>query len=162
RSFSKNQRVARDACPCCKTALAVSPDGHVFIGWRQVLPGEFRHIAVASSADGGKSFAQPVIVSDDRWMIAACPVSGPALLIGDDNALRVVWYTEGEKGSPGIYWAESSDNGKTFFESRNFGRGQAGGNPLLLVNGQTGASVIWESDDDGQARVMSARFDKDG
>ena len=99
RSFSKNQRVARDACPCCKTALAVSADGHVFIGWRQVLPGEFRHIAVASSADGGKSFAQPVIVSDDRWMIAACPVSGPALLVGDDNALRVVWYTEPHCGS---------------------------------------------------------------
>lgn len=161
RTFSPNRRVAKDACPCCKTALAVSADAHVFIGWRQVLPGEFRHIAVASSADGGKSFAQPVIVSDDRWMIAACPVSGPALLVGDDNALRVVWYTEGEKGSPGIYWAESSDNGKTYSESRTFARGQARGTPLLLVNGQTGASVIWESDDDGQARVMSARFDKD-
>jgi hypothetical protein len=161
RTFSQNQRVAKDACPCCKTAIAVSADGHVFIGWRQVLPGEYRHIAVAASADGGKTFAQPVIVSDDRWMIAACPVSGPALSVGSDNALRVVWYTEGEKGSPGIYWAESSDNGKTFSESKTFEKGQARGTPMLLVNGKSGASVIWESDENGQPRVMMARFDKE-
>jgi hypothetical protein len=161
RTFSQNQRVARDACPCCKTAITVSSDGHVFIGWRQVLPGEYRHIAVAASADGGKTFAQPVIVSDDRWMIAACPVSGPALSVGDNNALRVVWYTEGEKGSPGIYWAESSDNGKTFSESKTFEKGQARGTPLLLVNDKSGASVIWESDENSSARVMTARFDKE-
>jgi hypothetical protein len=160
RTFSPNQRVAKDACPCCKTALAVSRDGHVFIGWRQVLPGEYRHIAVAASADGGKSFAQPVIVSDDRWMIAACPVSGPALSVGDDNALRVVWYTEGEKAAPGLYSAESRDGGKTFSESRTFAKGEARGTPLLIVNEKSGSSVIWESDSDGQARVMKARFDE--
>jgi hypothetical protein len=161
RTFSQNQRVAKDACPCCKTAVTVSLDGHVFVGWRQVLPGEYRHIAVAASADEGKTFAQPVIVSDDRWMIAACPVSGPALSVGSDNALRVVWYTEGEKGSPGIYWAESKDGGKTFSESRTFAKGEARGTPLLLVSVKTGASVIWESDENGQPRVMTARFDKE-
>lgn len=162
RTFSPNQRVAKDACPCCKTALAVGADGHVFVGWRQVLPGEFRHIAVAASADRGKSFAQPIIVSDDRWMIAACPVSGPALSVGSDNALRVVWYTEGEKAVPGLYWTESRDGGKTFSESRTFAKGEARGTPLLLVNDKNGASVIWESDSDGQARVMTARFDSEG
>jgi hypothetical protein len=159
RTFSPNQRIAKDACPCCKTSLAVGANNHVYVGWRQVLPGEFRHIAVAASEDGGKSFAQPVIVSDDRWMIAACPVSGPALLVGDDNALRVVWYTEGEKAAPGLYWAESRDNGKTFSESKTFAKGQARGTPLLLVNGKNGPSVIWESDEDGSPRVMAARFD---
>src|SRR5262249_33270590 len=27
RTFSDNRRVAENACPCCKTALAVAPDG---------------------------------------------------------------------------------------------------------------------------------------
>lgn len=156
RTFSRNISVAKDACPCCKTAVAVGADGHVFIAWRQVLPGEFRHIAVAASEDGGKTFAQPVIVSDDRWAIAACPVSGPALAVGADNHLRVVWYTEGEKAVPGLYSAESLDNGKTFSESRAFAKGEARGTPLLLMNEDKSIAVVWESDDGASARVMRA------
>ena len=156
RSFSANQRLGKEACPCCKTAVTTDKDGRVFASWRQVLPGEFRHIALAASEDGGKTFSSPVIVSDDRWMTASCPVSGPSLSTTNDGALRVVWYTEGERGAPGLYLAESRDNGKTFSERKSFAKGQARGNPLLLANGKTGATVIWESNEGGAARVMSA------
>ncbi len=156
RTFSRNMRVGKEACPCCKTALTVGVDDRVYAGWRQVLPGEFRHIALASSADGGKTFAEPVIVSDDRWMTASCPVSGPALLARAGGGVRVVWYTEGDRGEPGLYWAESRDGGKTFGESKPFARGQARGNPLLLVSGVKDAVVVWESNATGAPRVMSA------
>jgi hypothetical protein len=162
RSFSKNQRIAKEACPCCKTALATGAGGQVYAGWRQVLPGEFRHIAVAASEDEGKTFSSPVIVSDDRWMIAACPVSGPALSVGDDGALRVVWYTEGEKAAPGLYWAASSDNGKTFSESRPLAKGLGRGTPLLLTSGKSGAAVVWESNEGGASRVVSVPLAIDG
>ena len=49
RTFAANRKVASEACPCCKTALAVSSDGTLYAGWRQVLPGNFRHIAVATA-----------------------------------------------------------------------------------------------------------------
>ena len=157
RTFSPNQRIAQDACPCCKTAVTADALGRVFVSWRQVLPGEYRHIGLAASEDGGKTFSAPKIVSDDRWMIAACPVSGPALSVGSDNALRVLWYTEGEKGgAPGLYWAESRDGGKTFSESKPFAKGQAHGTPLLLASGGSGTTVIWEYDEGGSSRVMSA------
>jgi BNR repeat-like domain len=162
RSFSPNQRLAKEACPCCKTAVIAGKDNRVYASWRQVLPGEFRHIALAASEDGGKTFSQPVIVSDDRWMTASCPVSGPSLSTGDDGALRVVWYTEGDKGAPGLYWAESRDNGRKFSESRPLAKGQARGNPLLLANGGSGATVIWESNEGGAPRVMSAPLAGDG
>ncbi|HEX8847480.1 MAG TPA: sialidase family protein [Pyrinomonadaceae bacterium] len=159
RTFSPNQRLAKDACPCCKTAVEADARGRVFVSWRQVLPGEYRHIALAASEDGGRNFRAPVIVSDDRWMIAACPVSGPALAIGDDNALRVVWYTEGDKGgAPGLFWAQSTDDGKTFSESRPLAKGEARGTPLLLAGGKSGATVIWESNEGGPSRVMSAKL----
>jgi len=161
RSFSTNQRIGVEACPCCKTAVATGADGRVFASWRQVLPGEFRHIALAASEDGGKTFSSPVIVSDDRWMIAACPVSGPALSAGDDGVLRVAWYTEGEKSAPGLYWAESRDSGKTFSESRPLAKGEARGNPLLLANGKRGTTAIWESNDTGSSRVMSSSLTPD-
>jgi hypothetical protein len=156
RSFSPNQRIGREACPCCKTAVTVGKDNRVYASWRQVLPGEFRHIALAASEDGGKTFSQPAIVSDDRWMTASCPVSGPSLSAASDGALRVVWYTEGSKGAPGLYWAESRDGGKAFSESRPLAKGEARGNPMLLANNANGATVIWESSEGGAARVMSA------
>lgn len=156
RSFSPNQRLGKEACPCCKTAVIAGKDNRVFASWRQVLPGEFRHIALAASEDGGKTFSSPTIVSDDRWMTASCPVSGPSLSSAEDGALRVVWYTEGDRGAPGLYWAESNDNGRKFSESRPLAKGQARGNPLLLANGGNGATVIWESNEGGASRVMSA------
>jgi hypothetical protein len=156
RTFSANRGLAKDACPCCKTALAVGADDRVYASWRQVLPGEFRHIALASSNDGGKTFSQPTIVSDDRWMTASCPVSGPALSAGASGSLRVVWYTEGDKGTPGLYWAESRDGGQTFSESRPLAAGQARGNPLLLMSVALGTTAVWESDETGSSRVMYA------
>jgi hypothetical protein len=76
-SFSENKRVATDVCPCCKTALAIGPEGKVYVSWRQVISGNFRHIAVATSTDLAQTFGKPRIVSDDQWMLAGCPVSGP-------------------------------------------------------------------------------------
>lgn len=143
RSFSKNQRIAGEACPCCKTAVAVGADGRVYLGWRQVLPGEYRHIAIASSADGGATYSAPVIVSDDKWLIAGCPVSGPALSVADDGVLSVMWYTEGERGTTGLYWAESRDQGKIFSERKLFAGGQAFGNPLLLRDGSGRLVAVW-------------------
>ncbi|HEV2911848.1 MAG TPA: sialidase family protein [Pyrinomonadaceae bacterium] len=157
RSFSANRRVAVEACPCCKTSVAAAPDGRVYVGWRQVLPGDYRHIAVSASADGGESYGPPLIVSDDQWVIAGCPVSGPALSITGDGVLRVMWYTAGERGTPGLYWAESRAPGLTFSESRLFAGGQAHGTPFLLADERGRLTVVWEGMDDGGAsRLMAA------
>jgi hypothetical protein len=78
-SFSPNQRLATDVCPCCKTSLAVGKDGRVYVSWRQVLPGDYRHIAVSSSSDQGKTFSAATIVSNDEWFLKGCPVSGDAI-----------------------------------------------------------------------------------
>lgn len=155
RSFSANRRVASQACPCCKTSLAVADNGGVYIGWRQVLPGEYRHIAVSSSDDGGESYSEPVIVSDDQWVFAACPVSGPTLSVTTEGALRVMWYTAGERGTPGLYWATSSNGAKTFSESRLFAGGEAYGPPLLLANAP-GDFVVWGNNEGGTSRVMAS------
>lgn len=145
RTFAQNRRVASEACPCCKTALAVSGEGRVYVGWRQVLPGDFRHIAVASSADGGETFAAPTVVSDDRWELRGCPVSGPALAAGDGGVLRVLWYTAGEAGQPGLYGAESNDGGRTFAPRRVVREGDLSGTPLLLKDERGGLVAVFES-----------------
>lgn len=143
RTFWPNRRVASEACPCCQTALAVA-DGRVYVGWRQVLPGDFRHIAVASSEDGGETFTAPTVVSDDRWEIRGCPVSGPALAAGEGNRLRVLWFTAGAAGQPGLYSSESSDGGRTFAARRVLKEGNLRGTPMLLRDERGGLVAVFE------------------
>ena len=56
KTFSPNKKLASEVCPCCKSSMAVGPDGKLYLSWRQVLPGGFRHIEVASSSDNGGLF----------------------------------------------------------------------------------------------------------
>lgn len=161
RTVSANKQLANEACPCCKTALTVGPNNQVYVAWRQVMPGDFRHIAVASSADGGRNFAPPKIVSDDGWKITGCPVSGPALVVAGDGALRAVWYTAGERGSAGLYWAESRDRGQTFSDRKLLAGGQVRGNPSLLADARNNLFAVWESDEK-EPRLLSVRLSADG
>jgi hypothetical protein len=124
RTFSVNRRIAKDVCPCCKTALAV-----------------------ASSIDEGQSFSPPVIVSDDRWMIEGCPVSGAALNVAADNRLRVVWYTAGAAGAHGLYYAESNDGGQSFTARRSLIAGEMRGTPAFVSGANNTLFVVWEAND---------------
>ncbi|HEX8456975.1 MAG TPA: sialidase family protein [Pyrinomonadaceae bacterium] len=162
RTFSPSRLVARDACPCCKTSLVAGAGGRVYVSWRQVLAGDFRHIAVAASSDGGQKFNAPVIVSDDRWMLNGCPVSGASLALGTDGVLGVVWYTAGEAGEAGIYRSESRDGGRTFAPRRPVALGKAQGTPSLLAATGEGALVVWESRETGAAHPASARIEAGG
>jgi hypothetical protein len=162
RTFTPNRRVAGEVCPCCKTALTAGAGGRVYVGWRQVLPGDFRHIAVASSNDGGQSFSTAAVVSDDRWELKGCPVSGPALAAGADNSLRVVWYTAGEAGKPGLYWSESQDGGRTFSPRQVLAGTDGRGTPALLKGEDGGLTAVWEGSDGESSAAMTARLGGDG
>jgi hypothetical protein len=146
KSFGANKLLASNACPCCKTSLLAAPEGRIYVSWRQVLPDDFRHIAVTSSGDEGDSFAPPTIVSDDKWQIEGCPVSGAGLAVGADNILRTVWYTAGDAGKPGLYLAESKDGGKTFSPRILLYEGRVAGTPLLLSDKTNVLKVVWQSD----------------
>lgn len=145
RTFSKNQRLATDVCPCCKTALGVAPDGRVYASWRQVLPGDYRHIAVAASSDGGQTFAKSVIVSDDRWALKGCPVSGPSLSFAKDGSLRVLWFAGAESDQQGVYWSDSRDGGLSFAPRQLLAPGFARSTPVLIDEGEEIPLAIWEA-----------------
>jgi hypothetical protein len=144
RSFGSNIRIATDVCPCCKTAVAVSPDNRIYVSWRQVLPGDFRHIATAYSDNRGKTFSQPVIVSDDRWSIGGCPVSGGALSAGANGRLSVLWYTAGDAGPEGLYLSQSLDGGQTFAQRKLVYEGSVQGTPSLMSRGNNQLYAMWE------------------
>jgi Cu/Ag efflux protein CusF len=162
RTFSPNRRVAGEVCPCCKTSLAVGEDGRVYAAWRQVLPGNFRHIAVASSTDGGQTFSPPAVVSDDRWELQGCPVSGPALSAGAAGSLRVLWYTAGEAGKPGLYWSETRDGGRAFSPRQALAETGGRGTPVLLKDAGGGFTAMWEGSDGATPVTVMAGLSGDG
>jgi hypothetical protein len=145
KTFAPNKKISSEVCPCCKTSLVTTADGKVYAGWRQVLPGDFRHIAVASTADGGESFSAPSIVSDDQWQINACPVSGAALAIAETGALRVAWFTAGKAGNPGLYTAESNDGGKNFSPKTLINENVLSGAPIFLAGDGGRTGIVWEA-----------------
>ena len=157
RTFTPNERVATDVCPCCKTALAVGPDKRVYLSWRQVLAGDLRHIAVSSSVGSGKAFSKPIIVSDDQWILAGCPVSGSTLSVDSEGILSVLWYSAGKNGQTGLYWTQSKDNGATFGSRRLVAAGATKGTPVLLSTG-TGLAAVWESNEKGTTEVLTANL----
>ena len=152
RTFSRNRKVASEACPCCKTALAVSREGILYAGWRQVLPGNFRHIAVAASTDGGTTFSSPKIVSDDRWVLQGCPVSGPSLAVDANGKLKVLWYAAGEANAPGLYVSESIDKGNSFSPHQLLSQETVRGTPALAP-GKDGAIALWQGGSQAETKV---------
>ena len=80
-------------CYCCKTALATAADGSIFAAWRHVYPGNIRDIAFTSSRDGGRTFASPLRVSEDKWVLEGCPDDGPAMAVDAKGRVHIVWPT---------------------------------------------------------------------
>jgi hypothetical protein len=102
-----------EACPCCRTALATAPNGTLYMAWRHVYEGNVRDVVLSRSTDRGVTWSEPVRVHADDWVFEACPHAGPALQVDSASALHVVWWT-GKAGAAGVFYARSTDEGRTF------------------------------------------------
>ena len=65
----------------------------MFAAWRHVYPGNIRDIAFTASRDGGRTFAAPLRVSEDKWVLEGCPDDGPAMAVDANNRIHIVWPT---------------------------------------------------------------------
>jgi hypothetical protein len=148
KRFSDPVAVAEGVCPCCRPALAFTPEGRWFVGFRQVRQG-VRDIALASSEDRGATWSPPARVFDDGWRIDGCPHSGPALAVAA-GALWVAWYSAAE-GTPRLYWTRRSLEAQRFEPRRRLSGALLDPNqPALAVDGDRVFSAF-------QARDPEAR-----
>lgn len=143
KSFSPNIKIDGNSCPCCRTALAIAPDGTIYAVWRKVFANDVREMVAASSRDGGKTFSAAAIAGNDKWVIAGCPHRGAGLGVDNAGKLHIIWYSEGA-GKPAIYYAVSEDRGATFTkEEIAVTPGFFPDHPALAVAGGT-VYLAWE------------------
>ncbi|HEX8358704.1 MAG TPA: sialidase family protein, partial [Longimicrobium sp.] len=113
RTFGPEWVVDADVCPCCRTSLALGPDGSVYVAWRKVFAGDVRDVVVARMAPGGRAFGAPVRVHADGWVFPGCPHAGPSVAVDEGGRVHVAWYT-GREGRQGLWYARSDDAARSF------------------------------------------------
>ncbi|MGH9219432.1 MAG: hypothetical protein ACRD1W_09015 [Vicinamibacterales bacterium] len=115
--YASSDRTERElfkgVCYCCKTALAIGPDGHLHAAWRHVFANNMRDIAYTVSRDGGKTFAPLTRVHEDKWSINGCPDDGPAITVDGAGTVHLVWPTV-LNGEEGALMYSTSNNGRPF------------------------------------------------
>lgn len=146
RTVAKNVKIDDDTCVCCRTAVATSVDGVVYVAWRKIFEGHVRETVVSRSMDGGQTFSSSVVVGHDRWVYPACPHRPASLGVDRQGRLYVVWYTEGADETPAIYLAYSDDQGKTFSTKKQLNRskGTFPDHPQMAVDPAGRIAVVWE------------------
>ena len=149
--------VADNVCFCCKTGVAAQ-GRNVFVVWRHLFPGGVRDIAMARSADGGRTFSAPVRVSADEWKIDACPDDGPALAIDGGGAIHVAWPTllqDGRTPHMAIFEAVSRDGGATFTPRTRVDASDSGAShPRVAVSRSGARAIVWDEGGPEGRRVM--------
>lgn len=114
RTWEADRPIYRDAsCPCCRTAVAVAPDGTMYVAWRAILDGDIRDVVVMRSADGGRTWGDAVRPVAHDWVYPGCPHAGPDMAVDAAGRLHVAYWT-GQPGAAGVYYARSDDGGATF------------------------------------------------
>ncbi|CAA7617030.1 BNR repeat-containing glycosyl hydrolase [Candidatus Terasakiella magnetica] len=157
-SFQGKAILADYSCDCCRLALTMDQDGLPVLAWRHVYGKNLRDHAVAKLSADGATLA-PQRVSEDEWAIDACPRHGPSLTIDTAGAWHVTWYTKGARRQ-GLFYARSSDGGKTFSAPEALAPGRAASNPQILAAAGT-LLRAWKEFDGAKTEIL-AQSSKDG
>jgi hypothetical protein len=152
-------------CYCCKTAVAVRPTGggDIYAAWRHVYAGNLRDIAFTMSRDGGRTFAPPLRVSEDKWQLEGCPDDGPAMAVETNGRVHIAWPTlvaNQGKQTIGLFYARSED-GRAFTPRVPLPTDGLAHHPQIAATA-AGLLTAWDELQDGKRRVVVAHAPASG
>jgi Neuraminidase (sialidase) len=157
RSFRANVKAADHSCECCRVAMATDTDGYPVIAWRHIYDTNIRDHALIK-LDGKMT---PVRLSHENWNVAACPHHGPSLSIAQDGIYHATWFNNAPERH-GLFYAHSSDQGKTFSSPLNFGNFEAqAAHPYVLSMGNR-VYLVWKEFDGESTGVLGMLSDDGG
>ncbi len=143
-------------CDCCQTDAAMTSTGPLLV-YRDRDGGEIRDIV--STRFDHDAWTLPRKVHDDRWMMPACPVNGPAIATSGMQAW-VAWYTAAGD-LPKVRVARSRDGGDSFSAPVELDSGlQAQGRVGVAVDGAS-VWVNWTREQAEGQSLWLARYNAD-
>lgn len=155
-SFRSNIKIADHVCECCRTAMAIDTDGYPVVTWRHIYDGNIRDHALVK-LDGKMT---PARVSQENWNITACPHHGPSLSIASDGVYHAAWFSNATQRR-GLFYAHSTDQGKTFSSPLDFGNIEAqASRPYVLSMGNS-VYLAWK-EFDGETTSILGMDSSDG
>lgn len=152
RHFDKNVKVVDHSCECCRVAMAMDRDGVPVVLWRHVYDGNVRDHALTRL--DGKS--PPRRATHEGWRIDACPHHGPSLSIGSDGTYHQVWFS-GAETKHGLFYAHSTDQGKSFSEPLGFGNENAQAGHAYVLSRATTVFIVWKEFDGSTTMIRMMR-----
>jgi len=156
KSFHANIKAAEHSCECCRVAMAMDADGTPVIAWRHIFGKNVRDHAMLRL--DGKS--QLIRLSHDNWEVDACPHHGPSASIAGDGVYHFVWFDNAPE-KHGLFYAHSSDQGRSFSTPLNFGNFKAqAAHPYVLSMGKR-VFIVWK-EFDGEATSINLMHSGDG
>lgn len=161
--FVSESRIGGPACQCCKLDLYTDKDQNVHMLYRGITGDNIRDIMHIASADSGKTFSDPVKISDDGWKIKGCPHAGPGM-VGYKDSLHYVWFTMG--GGEGIFYCRSDKQGTQFSARENLAKGV--GQYPQIASDENNIYIAWQTydtsrgKDNGYTRVNLQRRSSKG
>ncbi len=141
-------------CDCCQSEIAMTSQGPV-LAYRDRTEGEVRDIVVVRKQAEG--WSEPTLVHPDNWVMAGCPVNGPAISAEGDNVV-VAWYTAADD-KPLVQVARSTDGGASFRPPVVLEQGNAVQGRTAIAIDAKQAWVLWMREDakNGQSLWLSRR-----
>ncbi|MER3465457.1 MAG: hypothetical protein C4329_14675 [Chitinophagaceae bacterium] len=139
--FDNPKLVSQPCCQCCRTKLYVDEKGAIHALYRGILQDSIRDMVHIVSKNGGKTFSNPQRISEDNWVLSACPHTGPAMT-GNKEGMHFTWYTGGAKA--GCYYTKSTDNGKTYIMHDSVS--EKGTHPQIATVGKS-VLIVWDEND---------------
>ena len=158
----RSRTVTGGVCYCCKTAIATDASGAIYTAWRHVYDGNIRDIAFTKSSDSGRTFAPPVRVSDDNWVLDGCPENGPALIVDGAKRIHIVWptlvpgATSTSEPTMELFYAMSED-GRRFTARQHIPTVGVPRHPQMTLGANDDLLVAWDEQARGTRHVAVAR-----
>ncbi|MCI0612259.1 glycoside hydrolase [bacterium] len=157
-SFQSENVLDARVCDCCQTDAAVV-NGDPVVVYRDRSSSEVRDISLVRR--DGNQWSQPMVLHQDNWKIAACPVNGPAISASGKNVV-VAWFTAAQD-KPRVYAIFSSDGGKSFGRPIQIDTGNPVGRVDVQWLSDRNALVSWLENKEGSgAAIMVRRVKPEG
>ena len=146
------------ACDCCQTDVATGTGGPLVV-YRDRAEDERRDVVVRRLVAG--AWSAPIELGPDEWIIAGCPVNGPAI-DARGAAVAVAWFTA-PGNRPKVRAARSSDGGATFGAAVDVdGSGSFGHVGVALLDPETAIVSWWRSAAGGGTDLVAQAVGSDG